>query len=405
METERPIDSSDVVTQVRALHGIALRSPMDDSLLLLDKYCRTQFHVTDKQRCSPSSDGFLAALGETNSFVPKYAVCVDVLCGDLLPAVPPFLSRLTEALPEARTLTVRLVLDPVSRLPWYRRAATVYDLLYKAFHRSSPEANWNFVVEGDLAAPLPEEFASAFVRESFRLRHLCVHPERDLSDEKCEGLLAATRSGMRIPAVFYVGHSFASDPIGHVKRALQASQYSGYSLRPLSAHYDYAIAEWPSSIPAEQFLELLGTLYREIPYYDDVLAPIDQIKQRVDPQNDEKEHLSILLDRGGSVGVYRKVPCLRHVLGMTSDLLNWHDADLKEALFSAGLASEAADVLCHSCEWRSVCGGMDQGAGAEPFLSPCASWQFGFETLLWERVYQPHSGKALTFGGHNGTAS
>ncbi|MEM7307905.1 MAG: hypothetical protein AAF682_14595 [Planctomycetota bacterium] len=379
-----PVENrDDLIARVRAHDGCLVPSPVDDTSLALDRYCRVQFVVDGRDGLESSAcRAFLEGLASAAEFEPRTALQIDLQpTSTWTVGFAAGVARLAQALPDVASVKLRVLHDATAGVPWWQQADAAFQSLRHALHDVLPDADWTVEFEGCLEGSIPEEAAAVLAEHRLALRHACRNA-RDINDARCEDLLRATRFGLRIPVVFYADPTFLAGRTPLVARAVQASQYSGVALRAPWEHADFRDGD--ATVSTEELLEALTSIYREFPYYDDVLEPITEMARRVDPSDPAKRRIHVRIDRDGVVSTYRKVPAAGQAVATLTELETLAPEELRRRVLANGSDIAAADERCHGCEWRHVCRGMDASA-PQHFESTCATWQLGLELLVWER--------------------
>ena len=119
-----------------------------------------------------------------------------------------------------------------------------------------------------------------------------------------------------------------------------------------------------------------------------MFEPVNTVISRLDPKNDAKKQLNMIIDGEGQLCVYRKLPSLRTRIGQLSDIRTMDTKKLRRLLWDRGNTVACADARCAPCRWRYICGGMDpaeETADPSLFETVCDTWQFLLEMLAWER--------------------
>lgn len=387
-----------LIERLRSHGGIVLPSPLDDgSTLLVDESCKWSYHLTAAECERDTASEALVAFERSGCEVssPEAVGChlhVQVLQGKLdLEHVQRLGDAIGGAFPDARTKSITLTLNKTSETSdWWRRALPALESWVSCLRRGDERVT--ACVEGNLTGSVPDSVANRIASGGIRLRHVCTDPDEDLSDERANALLLATRTGLRIPVVFYVAAGKAEAILECASKAVQASQYSGLSFRPIQAHPDYDPAEFGEAITAQEYVAALNSIYAEFPYYDDVFEPIGDVAAQIDPAVPVKRRFKLLVDRAGRVGAFRKLPASGHAVRPAAAPASAESADVPPVRE----LRQAADTLerhsrCGPCPWLQVCGGMDAKTGAGEMIddgvfdTSCTSWRFAAELLMWER--------------------
>lgn len=384
--------------------GILLEHADKPARLALDPFCRSCVYLPLDARESGSGPGhhdttngrrhehdrqtLLQRLDETDKYTPDFAVHLQILCGQVSPPdLAPCILRLGEALSETRQFHIRLHWC-AGLEPWWAWALAIHQHGCARIQEVLDDGNSGVTIEGPIGPGYSEKVLNGLVRSGVAVRRLIVNPVEEITDAVLDDLRAVSREGLRVPVVFYVPPDARLDWEEVVGRTMEASQYSGYGLRPIQQHPHWGRGVRGTPVGAEAFLSALVGLYKAYPFYDDVFEPVNAVIARVDPRNNTKRQLNLILDEQGNLGVYRKLPALRVAVGTFAEVADRNKEELRSALLDAGDRIESAHPDCADCRWRRLCGGMDatpDGNGEWLFDPTCATWQFLFEMILWER--------------------
>lgn len=366
--------------------AIILESPTDDSLLVLDRFGKTNYRLHPNQEIDEFGRRFLSRLKANPPQSVDRILELAVLCGNWSPTIlAPLFSSIGASVPENATLRIRFIVDDYKYFPWWERLGLLYRHLIPPLHKLLTTERVTVCIESRMSGRVPENFAEFLVRERISLWHVCLDTGTDLSDDICEDLLRACSLGLRIPVIFYVRPESDLSSTGMIARALQASQYSGLAVRPIQMHPDYDAAKHGKPVAAEAFLGLVNGLYLEFPYYDDVLEPVNLAVAAVDPSRGIRDSQNLLLRRDGQLQSYRKIPYLGRAIGSIDELGALAVDDLRQLILGHLAAVDSRDARCSPCPWLEVCRGMDV-AGDDVFNSTCSTWQYLLEMLVWARA-------------------
>jgi hypothetical protein len=148
---------------------------------------------------------------------------------------------------------------------------------------------------------------------------------------------------------------------------------SGFSLPLVSANPYYQFAPGFPALPeASQYCQLLVRNYKQYPYYDDVLSPLNGLALLIKEggwQYDLNVPTAVqaVVDAEGRVGLYRQSPALALPWTSVSELAAVPLAEMRGRFlqFVADDWQWDKNPYCRGCHWRHVCGGLD-AFGASP---------------------------------------
>ena len=344
-----------------ASHGGVVRPSLvdDDVTFYSDEYFRIQVLESELETSTDADvDSFLSTLARLRDFTPRTSVHVDLLHAPRLGlGCRTLIGRLATAFKDAAFFQFRILPDDRSG-DWWDVAEETFSACARQMTTFAPEMKWGCTFEGVLRGSVPERAVHGMTSSSVAARHVCRDAERDLSDDRCEDLLRVSRFGLRVPVVFYVDSGFMDVADELFVRSIQATQYSGLSLRHTWEDPLMAADEVPrNGVSPEEFLRVVAHAYKKFPHYDDVFEPVAPIMRRVDSRSDVKSQIRIMID-GDMVGIYHKIPSLRRSCGKAGDLSTMGADELRSRILRASDALQSADQECQPCTLRTICGGM-----------------------------------------------
>lgn len=212
-----------------------------------------------------------------------------------------------------------------------------------------------------------EVFFGLGVRLGFVVGWWSGSDPRDANRIRSEVLRELAQYGFRIPVVCYVHADNIGLAQSLIEESLALNEHSGFSLPLVFHHPHYSFMDGQPELPEPaDYCRLLKQIYQEIPYYDDVFFPVNELAWLVGhggwcPESGVPAIVNLLTKPGKGVGFFRQIPAfarswvgwieLRNVAGesVVSWLLDRHQSAFRWE----------TNPFCKRCCWRYVCGGVD----------------------------------------------
>jgi len=172
--------------------------------------------------------------------------------------------------------------------------------------------------------------------------------------------------GFEVPAVWYVhGGNVAAMP-ELIDASLSANCYAGFSAIMLAQSPLHDGDGGPGHAASSDYLDSLARLYEDYPHYDRLFAPLNELAEQCviggwDERDDRPTRIKLLFRGDGQARTFRQVPFLSQPWESTARLAGLNDDEVRSSLINWHRRTYSLSVhpLCHSCRWRSLCGGVD----------------------------------------------
>ena len=172
--------------------------------------------------------------------------------------------------------------------------------------------------------------------------------------------------GFESPALWNV-HAGNVDHLPElVDSSLVANCYAGFSVLPFAQSPLYTGLGGPGSVTSDEYLNLLVQLYEDHPRYDRLFAPLNELAGNCvvggwDERKDQPTRIKLLFRSDDQARVYRQVPFLSHLWEASTTLEVTALGQIRASLIELHrrVYSLIVHPLCASCEWRTLCGGVD----------------------------------------------
>lgn len=363
------MDPESIGVRLRHLDALVL-SGSDGSLRVLDKSARVACDVPadgmrDEEAVAAEIEGVLSASADSRG-EPPIRLRVNVVSEALaLDGVGRALAVLAEFLkPQAAVQLVLHFAEPPQQ--W----EPVLSLVKSLRETVSQPKDLAIRATGPFAATGEGEMESLFdlgVRVSFAAGWAQDAEPRFGRDVDMAALREFSRFGFRAPVAWHVHANNITEIEDRLPETLDSNYSSGFSLPLASCSPYYRIDEGRPELPdAAEYCRLLVRTYRQYPYYDDVLFPLNELALLVRDggwhfELDIPAMIQMLVGSNGQVVLYRQTPASGVSWTGISEVAAGQPESLREDVLER--AAEAwqwqKNPYCRQCCWRYICGGLD----------------------------------------------
>jgi hypothetical protein len=174
--------------------------------------------------------------------------------------------------------------------------------------------------------------------------------------------------GLRLPVLWYVHQDNLPEVPDALQRSLEANYNAGFALLPVCLN-PFAATGTPSPrLPNEEaFCDLLVESYQRFPHFDELFEPILDLAWNVRYGGwhrffEVPRPVNVLLGKDRECRVFRQLPAAAQSWTSVAKALAMSPEDAVDSLLeAAGNNADFADhPYCGGCEWKYVCGGMDR---------------------------------------------
>ena len=329
------------------------------------------------------------------------------------------LSRAEDRLPEQLSITFHFrVRENWGFLTNSHLTDFLYSLCESRFicvilHFDSPPASWKLVLSpfvSALAKPMqtrmlnislsgafsksPQEEMEFLFTHNFNLRHVGQSIQNVAKDQ--DVLFHFADFGFRIPIIWYID----SSNIEHIgKRVIEDCLYynynSGFGLPSIQTSPFFSPDNLCGLPPYSDYVGLLADVYKNYPYYDDVLLPVNHIANLCTNNGYSRYHnctrnISLLVDSSQGLSLFGHSPFLatRWLSWESFGALAKGDMFLRLIQDYSHYQDNCRAEKCNECKWKHVCGGEFAGNeyNIDPSIDYCRLLDFFFRVFVWQHV-------------------
>lgn len=390
---------------LRGLGAIVVRSPLDGSCLVMERYGRSYCRIgEDDENGQAQAERFLESIERAREFVPRFGLFLTVCEADVhSDAITRALGALARAAVDAERVQLRVVCDPCSGGDWWGRLAPFLQRHVSAIQSVLNEKRVAVVVETARLGQPPERVIQRIVQAGMAIKMTCTDPPTRRDDRRLDDLRYCCRHGLRVPVVYYVKDGAAAGINGVVADVNQAAQYSGFGLRPIQCHPNYDVERMGELVSPEEFVGLVSDVYVEFPYYDDVLEPVCHASEIMDPRNPLKRAINVIVNGDGNAYLYRTHPRRGIQLLPRVGLDQVTVEQLRDEIGRVSGAMTSAAKACSPCGWACLCPGTEgDPQGDACYETACNIWQHLLTLVSLER--DRPANLSITHNSHGGSA-
>ena len=180
--------------------------------------------------------------------------------------------------------------------------------------------------------------------------------------------------GFRTPIEWYVHKGNIQAFEEQIPNLLVTNYSSGFSLPLISRNPYYKFGTGFPSLPdALEYCQLLTRSYKQYPYYDDVLSPLDDLALLIKEGGWHSKlnipvSVHLVLDAEGRIGLYKQSAALALAWTTVSEVIATSVETLRDHFLQlTGDAWRWEKIpYCCECCWRYACGGLDPSLDHDP---------------------------------------